>query len=148
MSFSHVVVVGRVGKDPEVRATAGGKTVASFSIATDSGYGDNKTTDWVSTVLFDKAADIASKYVKKGSMVAVIGRLQTRSWDDKQSGEKKYKTEVVGSELKLLDKAMSGESSPAKGRSSAPAASRPQAAPAARPSTSDDAFGDDDSIPF
>lgn len=140
MSFSHVVVVGRVGKDPEVRATGSGKSVASFSVATDSFANGEKTTDWVPCVLFEKAADIAGKYVKKGSMVSVIGRLQTRSWDDKTSGEKKHKTEVVGSELKLLDKAMSGESG---GRSSAPA-SRPAAAPVARPTTtSDDGFGDD-----
>jgi single-strand DNA-binding protein len=146
MSFSHVVVVGRVGKDPESRSTSGGKTVVSFSIATDSFANGEKQTDWVNTVLFDKPADIAAKYVKKGSMVAVIGRLQTRSWEDKTSGEKKYRTEVIGSELKLLDKAMSGESGSSSSRQSAPA-SRPAAAPVARPTaTNDDPFGDE--IPF
>lgn len=133
MSFSHVVVVGRVGKDPEVRSLGDGKSVASFSIAVDTFSNGEKGVDWSNIVLFGKTADIAGQYVKKGSLVGVVGRLQTRSWDDKSSGEKKFRTEVVGNELKLLDKAPSGES-----------ASRPASAPVARPGVDpDDPFNSD-----
>ena len=106
-SVNKVILVGNLGKDPELKYTPSGTAVAKFSIATSSRYKDKsdqwqEQTEWHNVVAWARLAEIAGEYLKKGSKVYVEGRLQTRSWDDKQSGQKKYMTEVVCSDLILL----------------------------------------------
>ena len=105
-SVNKVILVGHLGGDPESRFTPGGTAVATFSIATnesrknsDGNWEDH--TEWHRCVLFGKQAEFAGEYVKKGQMVYVEGRLQTRSWEDKE-GMKRYTTEVVGNAFTML----------------------------------------------
>ena len=105
---NKVILVGHLGKDPEVRHLDGNNTVANFPLATSESYttrDGNKVeqTEWHNIVLWRKLAEIAEKYVKKGSLVYIEGRLRTRSWDDKD-GNKRYTTEVVASSMQMLDK--------------------------------------------
>lgn len=92
-----VILTGRLGKNPEVRRLENGKTVASFSLATRAG---KDKADWHNISLWDKAAEIAEKYVKKGDQITVEGSLKTRSWD--KDGVTKYITEVVAYKIHLL----------------------------------------------
>ena len=106
-SVNKVILVGNLGKDPEVKFTPSGMQVAKFSIATNEGYKDKsgqwqERTEWHNIVAWARLAEIIGEYVKKGSKVYIEGRLQTRSWDDKTSGQKKYMTEVVANDLVLL----------------------------------------------
>src|SRR6185312_8158715 len=98
---NKVFLLGNVGKDPEIRTTAGGMTVASFSLATADRAKDAQgnwadKTEWHNLVCFQRTAEIVRDYVKKGSQIFVEGKIQTRSWDDKTSGEKKDKTAPYG----------------------------------------------------
>lgn len=106
-SKNLVILIGRLGKDPEVKRTTSGKPVASFSIATGEKYTDKsgqkqETTDWHNIVAWDKLADLASQYLKKGSLIYLEGRLKTRSWDT-PAGEKRYSTEVIANNIQFLD---------------------------------------------
>lgn len=106
-SVNKVFLLGNVGKDPDIRATGGGTTVASFSLATSERTKDQSgnwtdRTEWHNLVAYGKLAEIIRDYVKKGGKLFVEGRIQTRSWDDKNSGEKKYRTEIIVNELSLL----------------------------------------------
>lgn len=108
-SVNKVILVGNVGKDPEVKYTGSGVAVASLTLATNERYKEKNSgewaerTEWHSIKAWQKTAEIIEKFVTKGSKIYVEGRLQTSSWEDKQSGEKKYRTEVVVDELVLLD---------------------------------------------
>ncbi|MEO6922211.1 MAG: single-stranded DNA-binding protein [Acidobacteriaceae bacterium] len=104
---NKVFLLGNVGKDPEIRTTQSGMVVASFSLATADRAKDQTgnwvdKTEWHNLVCFQRTAEIVRDYVKKGSQIFVEGKIQTRSWDDKESGQKKYKTEVLVNELSLL----------------------------------------------
>ena len=111
-SVNKVILIGNLGKDPEVRSMQNGGKVANLSIATSESWRDKATgekkekTEWHRVVIFGNLAEIAEKYLKKGSKVYVSGALQTRKWTD-QSGAEKYSTEVVlqgyGGELTMLD---------------------------------------------
>jgi single-strand DNA-binding protein len=106
-SVNKVILLGNVGKDPEIRSLPSGQAVASFSIATSDRYKDKQDqwqdrTEWHNLVAFGKLADIIRDYVKKGNKLYVEGSLRTSSWDDKTSGQKKYKTEVIVSDISLL----------------------------------------------
>lgn len=106
-SVNKVILVGNLGKDPEVKYTPSGVPVAKFSLATNERYKDKggewqDRTEWHNIVAWQRLAEIIGEYVKKGSKIYIEGRLQTSSWEDKQSGEKKYRTEVVASDLVLL----------------------------------------------
>ncbi|MGC2695346.1 MAG: single-stranded DNA-binding protein [Candidatus Angelobacter sp.] len=106
-SVNKVILVGNLGKDPEVKYTPSGVPVAKFSLATNERFKDKAgewqdRTEWHNIVVWQRLAEIVGEYVKKGSKLYIEGRLQTSSWEDKQSGEKKYKTEVVASDLVLL----------------------------------------------
>jgi single-strand DNA-binding protein len=106
-SVNKVILVGHLGKDPELKYTPSGTPVASFSLATSERFKDKDgnwqdRTEWHNIVLWQRLAEIAGEYLKKGRMVYVEGRIQTRSWDDKNTGEKKYRTEVVGNDIVLL----------------------------------------------
>lgn len=106
-SVNKVILLGNVGKDPEIRATGGGTLVASFTVATSdraknpSGEWTDRT-EWHNLVAYGRTAEIIRDYVRKGSKLYVEGKIQTRSWDDKNSGEKKYRTEIIVNELSLL----------------------------------------------
>ena len=100
-SVNKAILVGHVGKDPEIRSTSSGDTVASFSLATNSGYGEKKTTDWHNVTVFGKPADFVRNYVKKGAQLYVEGPIRTRSYDDK-SGNKKYITEIKAYTVQAL----------------------------------------------
>src|SRR5512146_765832 len=106
-SVNKVILVGHLGKDPEVKYTPSGTAVASFSIATSERYKDKDgnwqdRTEWHNIVLWQRLAEIAGEYLKKGSKVYIEGKLQTRSWEDKQTNQKRYMTEVVANDLVLL----------------------------------------------
>jgi single-strand DNA-binding protein len=101
------VGIGRLGRDPEVRYLNDGKMITSFSIAVDESY-KNKSgekvskTEWVNIVAFGKLAEICGNYLQKGKLVYIDGKLQTRSWEDKD-GAKRYATEIVANDMKMLD---------------------------------------------
>ncbi len=152
---NKVFLLGNVGKDPEIRSTAGGMTVASFSLATADRAKDAQgnwadKTEWHNLVCFQRTAEIVRDYVKKGSQIFVEGKIQTRSWDDKTSGEKKYKTEILVNELSLLG-GRGGEGGGGGGSYSKPAASSSGGYDQRQPATTPD-YGDagitDDDIPF
>lgn len=150
-SVNKVILLGNVGKDPEIRATASGMTVANFSIATtdrikgpDGQYTDK--TEWHNLVAFQRTAEIIRDYVKKGNKLYVEGRLQTSSWDDKTSGQKKYKTEIIVSDLSLLSGRGEGDSS-SGGYSKSNTSSFDQRTPASPSDYADVGITDED-IPF
>ena len=106
-SVNKVILIGHLGKDPEVKYTPQGTPVAKITLATNSKFKGKdgnwqETTEWHNVVLWQRLAEIAGEYLKKGGQVYIEGRLQTRSWDDKQTGQKKYMTEVVANDLVLL----------------------------------------------
>ncbi|MGD0164703.1 MAG: single-stranded DNA-binding protein [Candidatus Sulfotelmatobacter sp.] len=106
-SVNKVILVGNVGKDPEVRYSQSGTPVANFSLATNERFKDRSgewqdRTEWHNIVAWQRLAEIVGEYVAKGSKVYVEGKLQTTSWEDRQSGERKYRTEIVARDLLLL----------------------------------------------
>ena len=106
-SLNKVMLIEHLGKDPEVKFTPGGTAVAKFSLATNERFKDKAgewqdRTEWHNIVAWQRLAEIVGEYVKKGSKIYIEGRLQTSSWEDKQSGEKKYRTEIIASDLLLL----------------------------------------------
>jgi single-strand DNA-binding protein len=116
-SLNCVMLIGNVGKDPELSYTPSGVAVAKFSVATSEQWKDGdgnkqERTDWHNIVAWKKLAEIISQYVHKGSKVFVEGKLQTRSWDDKQTGAKRYATEIVIDNLIMLDGQSSTDSQP------------------------------------
>ena len=149
---NKVFLLGRLGKDPEMRATAGGMTIATFTVATsdrakgqDGQWADK--TEWHNCVAFQRTAEIVRDYCKKGKEVFIEGKIQTRSWDDKESGQKKYRTEILVNELSLLGGG-AGPSESGESRSYAKSSSSSSyAQPAAAPDYGDTGITDDD-IPF
>ena len=102
--LNHVHLIGHLGKDPESQYLPTGTMVAKFSIATTEKRKDkDPITEWHAIVCFGKLAEICSEYLKKGSLVYVEGKIQTRSWDDK-GGKKRFKTEILINTMKMLDK--------------------------------------------
>jgi single-strand DNA-binding protein len=106
MSVNKVILVGRLGRDPETRYTGGGQAVANFSLATDESYKDRngerqKRTEWHKIVVWGKQAEIAQQYLKKGSLVFVEGRIQSREWQDKE-GQKRTSFEIVANNFRML----------------------------------------------
>ena len=106
MSVNKAILVGRLGRDPETRFTGGGQAVANFSVATDHAYKDRngerqKKTEWHKIVAWGKLAEIVQKYLKKGSLVFIEGRIETREWQDKE-GQKRYFTEIIANEMRML----------------------------------------------
>jgi single-strand DNA-binding protein len=104
---NKAILLGHVGKDPDIRSTAGGTVVANFSLATadrqkDGGGNWTDRTEWHNLVAFNLRAEVVRDYVKKGTQLFVEGKIQTRSWDDRNSGQKKYRTEILVNELTLL----------------------------------------------
>ena len=113
---NKVILVGNLGKDPEIRHLENGTSVANFSIATSESYKDKEgnrieQTEWHNVVVWRKLADIAENYLKKGSQIYLEGKLRTRSWDDQQ-GIKKYTTEVVADSFTMLGKREDSQGNP------------------------------------
>ena len=106
MSVNKVILVGRLGRDPETRYTGGGQAVANFSVATDETYKDKngerqKRTEWHKIVVWGKQAEIAQQYLKKGSLIFIEGRIQSREWQDKE-GQKRTSFEIVATNFRML----------------------------------------------
>jgi len=106
-SVNKVILIGNLGKDPEVKYTQGGVPVAKFSIATNERFKDKDgnwqdRTEWHNIVAFQRLAEIIGQYLKKGGKCYIEGSLRTGSWDDKETGKKMYKTEIIANELVLL----------------------------------------------
>jgi single-strand DNA-binding protein len=106
-SVNKVILLGNVGKDPEIRSTPGGTLVATFGLATSDRQKDAQgnwqdRTEWHNLVAFNRTAEIIRDYVKKGSKLFVEGRLSTSSWEDKETKAKRYKTEIIVNDLSLL----------------------------------------------
>jgi single-strand DNA-binding protein len=106
MSVNKVILVGRLGRDPETRFTSGGQAVANFTMATDYSYKDRngerqKRTEWHRIVAWRKLAEIVQQYLKKGSLIYIEGRIETREWQDKE-GQKRYTTEIIADEMRML----------------------------------------------
>jgi len=105
--INKVILVGNLGKDPDMRYTAGGDAVANLSIATSESWNDNQTgekkekTEWHRVVFFRRIAEVCGEYLKKGSSVYIEGSLRTRDWEDDQ-GNKRYTTEIIGREMQML----------------------------------------------
>lgn len=121
---NRAIILGNLGKDPETRALENGNSVTSFPVATSESYTNKagekqEKTEWHKIVLWGKLAEIADKYLKKGSQVYIEGKIQTRTWEDKE-GQTRYSTEIVGNNLTMLGKASgtsSSEGSPAASNS-------------------------------
>lgn len=112
-SLNKVILIGTLGKDPEVRTTPSGTKVANFSMATNEKYTDKSgqkvnNTEWHKIVLWKGLAEITERYLKKGSSVCIEGKLKTRSWSDQQ-GQKKYTTEIIADGLQMLGSANSDQ---------------------------------------
>jgi single-strand DNA-binding protein len=106
MSVNRVMLVGRLGRDPETRYTSGGQAVGNFSVATDESYKDRngerqKRTEWHKIVVWGKQAEIAQQYLKKGALVFIEGRIQSREWQDKE-GQKRTSFEIVANNFRML----------------------------------------------
>ena len=157
-TINKVTLLGNVGKDPEIRSTPGGTMVAAFSLATTDRQKDAQgnwqdRTEWHSLVAFTRTAEIVRDYVKKGSKLYIEGTLRTNSWDDKTSGQKRYKTEIIVNELILLtgrEEGAGGSGGYSRASSSSSAASFDQRTPA---SSGGDEYSQaaeisDDDIPF
>lgn len=140
--INKVILIGNLGQDPDTRFTAQGSAVTNLNLATDESYKDKQTgqmvpkTEWHRVVLFNRLAEIAKEYLKKGSKVYIEGRLQTRKWQD-QSGQDRYTTEIVGNELQMLDSRQGGgeyqQSAPQQGYNQAPQQNYGQQAPQQAP---------------
>jgi single-strand DNA-binding protein len=155
-SVNKVILIGNLGKDPELRYTPSGTAVASFSLATNERYKDKEgnwqdRTEWHKIVAWQRLAEIAGEYLKKGRTCYIEGRLQTRSWDDKESGQKKYSTEIVASDLVLLGGQGQGQGQGSRDHDEEAAPARSRSASASHAPAHDDAGSQgitDDDIPF
>lgn len=152
-SVNKAILVGNLGKDPEVRYMPGGEAVANITLATTDTWKDKsgtkqEKTEWHRVSFFGRQAEVVGEYLKKGSQVYIEGRIQTRKWQDKD-GQDRYTTEIVADRMQMLGGKSSGagsfevveENQPAPSRSSAPA-------PAARPAAKGSFDNFDDDIPF
>jgi single-strand DNA-binding protein len=136
-SLNKVMLIGNLGKDPEVRYTASGVAVATFTVATNESWKDQdgnlqERTEWHNIVAWRKLAEICGEWLKKGKKVYIEGRIQTRSYDDKNTGAKRYITEVVADSMIMLDGRGGegqGAASTERQSSTTPSAAAPEAGP-------------------
>jgi len=153
--INKVILVGNLGSDPEVRYMPNGNAVSTLSVATSESWKDKQTgerqerTEWHRVVLFNRLGEIAGEYLKKGSKVYVEGSLRTRKWQD-QNGQDRYTTEIVGSELQMLDSRMGGGDMQQSNQYQQNNFQQHSPAPASKPQqASEPVFNDlDDDIPF
>jgi single-strand DNA-binding protein len=158
-SVNKVTLLGNVGKDPEIRSTPSGVMVATFGLATSDRQKDTQGnwqdhTEWHNLVAFNRTAEIVRDYVKKGSKLYIEGRITTRSWEDKETHQKRYRTEILVNDLVLLssrEEGAGGATSGAASRAASSAASfdqRPPASAGAPDEYAQSAEISDDDIPF
>jgi single-strand DNA-binding protein len=145
-SINKVILVGRLGKDPEMRYSQAGEAIANMTVATSERRKDAngmrvENTEWHRVVMFKQLAEIAEKYLKKGALVYIEGALKTRKWTNKD-GVEQYATEIIANQMQMLGGKQDGEGG---GKPVAPA-SRPAARPASQPAANFDDM--DDAIPF
>jgi single-strand DNA-binding protein len=149
-SINKAILVGNVGKDPDVKFLPSGMAVANFALATSERFKDKtgefqERTEWHNLTAYQRLAEIVRDYVKKGAKLYVEGRIQTRSWDDKETNQKRYRTEIVVNDLVLLSGRGEGGDSGGSSRSSSSYDQRP-------PAHADDLVQSteitDDDIPF
>ncbi len=149
-SVNKVILIGNLGRDPEVRYTAGGSAVANVSIATTDTWRDKQSgeqqerTEWHNLVFYNRLAEIVGEYLKKGSKIFVEGRLQTRKWQDKNTGQDRYTTEIIVGEMQMLDGRGGGGGAMESGGGGG-GGGRDSGGPAPRGAPSEDF---DDDIPF
>ena len=151
-SVNKVILIGNLGKDPEVKYTPQGTAVAKITLATNESYKDKggqwqERTEWHNVVLWQRMAEIAGEYLKKGNKVYIEGRLQTRSWDDKQTNQKRYMTEVVAHTMVLLGGRGEGAGDSGGHTRAAAANSLDQRTPEPEPAAASTPITDED-IPF
>lgn len=144
-SVNKVILIGRLGKDPELRSTPSGTSVAKFTIATDERFTDRngerqERTEWHNIVAWGKLAEICGQYLRKGRLVYIDGSIRTDSWDDKETGQKRYRTEIIAANMQMLEKREDGGGGGGSYGSSRPSAGRQDNAP--------DTIADDDEVPF
>jgi single-strand DNA-binding protein len=151
-SVNKVILIGNLGKDPEVKYTQAGMPVAKFTLATNDRFKDKEgqwqdRTEWHNITAFQRLAEIVGEYLKKGGKCYIEGSLRTSSWDDKETGQKKYKTEIIANDLVLLSGRGEGAGEDSGGRSRGAAASgnnfdqrapEPEHAPASTPISDED----------
>ncbi len=147
---NKVILIGNLGRDPEIRYMPNGQAVANITIATSESWKDKNTgeqqekTEWHRIVFFRRLAEIAGEYLKKGSKVYIEGKLQTRKWQDNQ-GQDRYTTEILANELQMLDSRGSSSNNFANDMSQDSGYNEPASAPKAAPVAAGDF---DDDIPF
>ncbi len=151
MDLNKVQIIGRLTRDPEIRTTPGGKNVCSFSVATGFSWTDQsgqkkEQTEFHNVVAWGKLGDIISQYMKKGRQIYIEGRLQTTSWDDKTSGQKRYKTEIIAENMIMLG-GKPGETSAPAGAPVQAAARAEGAQPSPAPEIPEIQIDNDD-LPF
>ena len=148
--INKVILVGNLGKDPETRYMPNGKAVTNFTVATSESWKDKQTgeqreqTEWHNIVMYDRLAEIAAEYLRKGSQVYLEGKLRTRKWQDKE-GRDRYTTEIQANEMQMLGARGGGGGMGTESRAE-PRGSAGGERPAPATSRSDEAFDDD--IPF
>ncbi|MBN9476872.1 MAG: single-stranded DNA-binding protein [Bordetella sp. SCN 67-23] len=162
-SVNKVILVGNLGRDPEVRYTPDGAAICNVSIATTSQWKDKNSgerreeTEWHRVVFYNRLAEIAGEYLKKGRSVYVEGRLKTRKWQDKDTGADKYTTEIVADQMQMLGgreggggggEGGYGDSAPAPRQSNRPASGGGGQRPASQSSSAPNFADMDDDIPF
>lgn len=151
--INKVILMGRLTRDPELRHTGTGTPVCSFTVAVDNGFGDNRQTDFINCVAWNKSAEFVSNYFTKGKMIIVIGRISTRSWEG-QDGKRNYATEVVASEVSFGEskRAQDGGSSYQPSDAGQDIFSAPVSAPQMPQDLANDDFSPlldtDDDLPF
>jgi single-strand DNA-binding protein len=146
---NKVILIGRLGKDPEVRYMPSGQAVANVTIATSESWKDKQTgeaqerTEWHNVVFYNKLGEIAGEYLRKGSQVYVEGRLQTRKWQDK-NGQDRWTTEIIANDMQMLGGRSSGNASQEEAGQY-----QPKSKPTESPAPAGQGFDDfDDDIPF
>ena len=149
---NKAIIVGNLGRDPEVRYSANGNAIANATVATTDSWRDKQTgdrqekTEWHRVVFFGRLAEIAGEYLRKGSQVYIEGRLQTRKWED-QNGQERYTTEIVANDMQMLGSRGAGvDSSGGRDSGSGGSASGGGSSPAGQPGTGE--MDLDDDIPF
>lgn len=149
-SVNKAIIVGRLGRDPEIRYSSDGVAVCNISVATESTWKDKNSgerkseTEWHRIVFYNRLAEIAGEYLKKGREVYIEGRIKTRKWQDKETGQDRYSTEIIGDQLQMLgNKDDNGREGPSKTQGIQPR--KPQAPQSPSPSRLEDI---DDQIPF
>jgi single-strand DNA-binding protein len=143
--MNSVNITGRVGADIELRYTPQGKAVAEMNLAVDDGFGESKKVVWITVTIWDKAAEVAQKYIHKGDMVGITGRLSQDTWEDKTTGKKQSKIRVTSEQMTLLPNEQRERIPAPAPRQPAPTHRNAAPAPATEPAQD---FDDSDDIPF